>query len=333
MKKFCPFCEQETNIEEINETEELEIRDEVIPVDTKYYRCQNCGEEFEIATEDNDPYAEAYREYRRRKGWPQPEEIKEFREVLGLTQQQFSDLLGIGVATLNRYENGALQSESNNSLISLPLRDPWVLLDFAQNNPNALSKSGLEDLKDHISVYQDGIPELLSNAIHQYGSYPPGIYSGGAPFDFRKFFEVAKILCYNTAQFTTKLQKLFFYVDFKHYKEYGHSITGMRYVRINYGPVPNEYKTWLAAMTEWVGVLESEHKEFDDVCGEEFTSIGVPDLSLFNPEEVGTIMLVKNIFEDSSATALVKFSHQEEGYKKTGHGQSISYEYAKTLQI
>ncbi len=333
MKKFCPFCEQETNVEEINETEELEIRDEMIPVDVKYFRCQNCGEEFEIATEDYDPYAAAYRGYRARKGWPQPEEIKAFREALGLTQQQFSDLLGIGVATLNRYENGALQSESNNSFLSLCMDDPWKLLWFSKRNPDILSSDQRETLIERIEGYLNGVPQLLSDAIERYGSYPASIWSGGRELDFSKFTEVAKILCHETKQFTTKLQKLFFYVDFKHYKEYGLSITGMQYAHLPHGPVPDEYKTWLAALTDWLNILEPEKINFPDYCGEAFSYKGQLDFSLFSLDELATIRFVKEYFAGFTSGEIEEFSHNEKGYLETSPSKCISYEYAADLQI
>ena len=36
-----------------------------------------------------------------------PEEIREGREKLGLTQKQFANLLGVGEATVSRWETGA----------------------------------------------------------------------------------------------------------------------------------------------------------------------------------------------------------------------------------
>lgn len=333
MNTFCPFCEQETKINEIKKTEQLNIRDETIEVERILYQCESCGEEFEIADNQYDPYAIAYREYRDRKGWPQPEQIKEFREALGLSQQQFSGLLGIGVATINRYEKGALQSESNNRLITICMNDPWIIKQFAINNSDILSTKNVEELNKRIIDYLDGIPELLSDAIQQYGTYPPGIMSGEIKFNFRKFFEVAKILCHDTAQFTTKLLKLFFYVDFKHYKDYGQSITGMRYARINYGPVPNEYKTWLAALTDWVKILEPEKVDFGDYCGEILSSTSKPNFNLFSLEELNTINYVKNYFKNYSSKEIEDFSHEEEGYKRTQHSKCISYEFAKDLRI
>src|SRR3990172_10504690 len=103
MNGFCPNCEKESPLIQVRTTEEFNIRGEPIPVEVVYYRCQECGEEFEIPDPDYDPYDLAYREYRQRKGLLQPEQIREVRVKYGLTQKEFSDLLGLGIATLNRY--------------------------------------------------------------------------------------------------------------------------------------------------------------------------------------------------------------------------------------
>ena len=333
MINFCPFCEKETKIEKIMVTEKLDIRGESISVERIYYHCDQCDEEFEVHTDDYDPFDTAYRGYRRRKGWVQPEEIKEFRENLGLTQKQFSDLLGIGIATLNRYENGALQSEASNRMISLSMDDPWILIKFAHNGQTSFSDEEMHQLFQNIERYLDGIPQLVSDAIDRYGSYDASPLSGGRSFDFKKFCEVAKILCHGSKQFTTKLQKLFFYADFKHFKQHNISITGMRYAHLPHGPVPDEYKTWLAALTDWMGILEPERIEFDQYCGEVFEFKGEPNFNLFSLDELNTISYVKEFFENFSSSLIEEFSHKEKGYLMTDQGQCISYEFAEELQI
>lgn len=333
MKAFCPFCEKETDIEKITATEEMEVRDLVIPVEREYYRCAACGEEFEVLEEDYDPYAAAYREYRRQKGWVQPEEIKEFRESLELTQKQFSDLLGIGVATLNRYENGALQSEANNQLLRLCMENPWTLLTFARSNPDALIDDEIDDLSTKIEEIQEGNNRLLMAALNRYGAYPPSILSGGKAFDFNKLREAIKFFCYETEVYKTKLLKLLFYADFKNYKEYGVSITGAQYARLPHGPVPDKFDTWLAACSDWVNVVASSLQEVGDYSGEVYFTDEKPDLNLFTPQEVEILGVVNNFFKGFTSTDIKEFSHKEKGYQETPHSQIISYAYAKYLQI
>ena len=76
MNAFCPNCEKETEQKLIDRIEEINIRGEMIPIHMQFYQCMECGEDFEIPRPDYDPLAEAYHEYRRRKGLVQPEEIK-----------------------------------------------------------------------------------------------------------------------------------------------------------------------------------------------------------------------------------------------------------------
>lgn len=333
MKKICPFCEKESEIEIITNTEEMEIRDLIIPVERAYYRCANCDEEFEIFDENYDPYDAAYREYRRRKGWLQPEDIKSFRESLGLTQQQLSDLLGIGIATLNRYENGALQSEVNNQLIKLCSETPETLLTFAKAKPDALSDSEIQTLTAKMEERYGNNHRLVMTVINRYGSYLPTVLSGGKVFDLKKFCESIKFFCYKTEVYKTKLLKLLFYADFKYYKEQGVSITGTQYARLPLGPVPDKYDTWLAACTDWLNVVVSELREIGDYSGEVFFTENAPNLNLFPPKEVEILGVVNNRFKDFTATDIKNFSHQELGYKETPSNQIISYAYAKDLQI
>jgi putative zinc finger/helix-turn-helix YgiT family protein len=109
MKGVCPGCEKITELEHIITTEEFNIRGELISVKSQYYKCKECGEEFEDPGSKDDPLDKAYREYRRKRGMVQPEEIREMRKRYSLTQKELSNLIGWGGATLSRYENGAIQ--------------------------------------------------------------------------------------------------------------------------------------------------------------------------------------------------------------------------------
>ena len=66
---FCPSCEGEQDLLHIFAREIINIRGEEIPARAEYYRCENCGEEFE-KNGCHDELKEAYAEYRRRKGLP-----------------------------------------------------------------------------------------------------------------------------------------------------------------------------------------------------------------------------------------------------------------------
>lgn len=188
MNKFCPFCEQETTLSKVIETEDMIIRGEIIPVERTFNRCENCGEEFELASNGYDPYDIAYREYRRRKGWVQPEEIKEFREKFGFTQQELSEILGIGIATLNRYENGALQTESINSLIALCMADPqniFRLINAKQNSTSVLNSQSIN--KKLLDLKKDLAKSFTSNESYKKFLQDVGFETDSGQLDERIF--------------------------------------------------------------------------------------------------------------------------------------------------
>src|SRR3990167_669258 len=140
MKGICPNCEKETEIELVKTKEEIQVRGEIIEVEVEYYKCLGCGEEFDDPRSNDDPLDKAYREYRRRHGMLQPEEIRVFRKRYGLTQNELSSLLGWGGATLSRYENGALQDEAHERVLRLAM-EPHNLLKLMEKTEGSLPEN------------------------------------------------------------------------------------------------------------------------------------------------------------------------------------------------
>ena len=144
MKGLCASCEKETNLEIVKAKEVLEVRGEEINVAAEYFKCAECGVEFEN-TRGHDAFNDAYREYRRRHNMLQPESIRDWRKSYGLTQRELSDLLGWGGATLSRYENGALQVDAHEKVLRLAM-EPHNLLKLIGESPDALSNEKRERL-------------------------------------------------------------------------------------------------------------------------------------------------------------------------------------------
>jgi len=66
-------------------------------------RCNNCGN----IVLDEEACQKISDAFRAEADLLTPEQIREKRESLGLSQQTFADLLGVAVSTLSRWENGA----------------------------------------------------------------------------------------------------------------------------------------------------------------------------------------------------------------------------------
>lgn len=331
MKAFCPNCEKETEQNPVSKWEDLEIRGEAIPTLMTFQHCEECGEDFEIPGSAEDPLEAAFREYRKRKGMAQPEEIKRFRKKIGLTQKEWSEVLGIGIATLNRYENGALQSEAHDQVIQLSMQ-PANLRKILESKPTLLSEATRARILQTLRGENQDCGGLLEEAIEQFGSYPPDIWSGYSRFNAEKLFQALSFFCAKDRVVKTKLMKLLFYADFKHFKEHGVSITGVRYAHALHGPVPDQFETWLAAVSEWDPKISYEEQVFGEYVGEVYSSANF-DWSVFSSAELATLATVKTIFQKYSARQIREFSHQEKGYQQTKDGEMISYQFAQALQI
>jgi putative zinc finger/helix-turn-helix YgiT family protein len=330
MNGFCPNCEKESPLLLVRKPEEFNIRGEVISVEVEYYQCVDCGEEFEISKSDFDPYEVAYQEYRARKGLLQPKEIREFRVKHGLTQKEFSKLISIGIATLNRYENGALQTEAQDRVIKIAM-DPSNLLNLISNSQEVLGDTKKQKIIDQLK--EETEVSWLEITKDVFGSYNADLFSGYKRFELGKFFESIKFFCFKDRVFKTKLMKLLFYADFGHFRKYTVSITGARYARLPYGPVPDQFERWLAALTSDDEGVRKEEEWNNDYPGEVFICNSSPDLSIFSPSELRVLATVKELFQDYSAKKLSDFSHSEKGYQETENAHLIPYSYAEQLNL
>jgi len=331
MKGICPNCEKEIEIELVHKTEEIKVRGEPIEVEVEFYKCLVCEEEFEDPRSDHDPLDKAYREYRRRHDMIQPEEIRQLRKRYGFTQSEMNNLLGWGGATLSRYENGALQDEAHGKILHL-ITDPRNLLNLIEKSPNVVPQHKRERLIEELKIAEEEFYSFERILEERFGMYDLDELSGYMKLNLTKLFNAVLFFC-EEGTLKTVLNKLLFYADFKHYKEYTVSITGSKYVHLPHGPVPDHYESYFATLREYDELRVEEIEYSEDIIGEKFISDKKPNLSLFSDTELKIIVDVKLFFKTYNANKIRNFSHNEKGYRETSNGDPISYRYAKDLQI
>ena len=329
MKMYCPNCEKETIQQLVQSTEIFNIRGQSIPVKIEYHHCDECGEDVEHPRPGYDPLGEAYREYRNRVGLLQPEQIKIFRKKLGLTQKEFSEILSIGIATINRYENGALQSESHDQIIRYAM-DPKQLKELVIRNKDKLSEQKVINILEQLESHESGCSDLINETVEKFGNYPADIMSGFMSFNLEKLGEVIKFFCHKGGVVKTKLLKMLFYADFYHYKQYSTSITGLRYAHAPFGPVPDKFDTWLTILKDWKKEINSEVQKFHNYVGEVFISES-PDLKYLDSSEIEILNKISGKLSTFNAAMISEYAHEEIAYKATQDGELISYQYADDL--
>lgn len=329
MKGICPNCEKETELELVYAKEVVEVRGEPIEVDAEFFKCTECEAEFEN-TRGPDSLALAYREYRHRHDMLQPEQIRDWRKQYGLTQIELAQLLGWGGVTLSRYENGALHVESHEKILRLAM-EPRNLMKLIEETPGALSDDKRERLLEELRVADDEVCSFERLFEERFGHYAQDEFSGFRKLDIRKLFNVILFFC-DGGQLKTKLNKLLFYADFKHFKENTISITGARYFHLQYGPVPDDYDYYFAEL-ERARLLDMVEETYGEYTGFKCVTRNQPDLSIFEQSELDSLINVKEYFKDFGSARIMDFSHEEIGYVSTNEGESISYLYAQNLKI
>ena len=171
MKRFCPVCgiEQETEI--IEKEEVSNIRGDEIKALARIRVCSVCGEELFDEELEEENIQRVYDIYRKKHGILSPEEIRNIRESYGLSQRAFAKLLGIGEASIVRYETGALPEKSLSNMIML-LRDPKNMEKLLEKNEDVLSQREkarllrrLEEMSERIKTLM--IPEELYKLLEE----------------------------------------------------------------------------------------------------------------------------------------------------------------------
>jgi putative zinc finger/helix-turn-helix YgiT family protein len=293
-----------------------------------------CGDEILDPNLNRDPFEIAYREYRRKYCLLQPEELRDWRKTYKLTQEELARLLGIGLATISRYENGALQDESHDRLLRLTM-DPSNLLKLIEKSEGVFAEEKEKRLKETLREVQANATSIDSSIYINLGNYEADEFSGYRKLDMSKLYSAILFFCKEGVT-KTKLNKLLFYADFKHFREYTFSITGAKYAHIPFGPAPDNYEIYIGSLNSQGAVTveewEGTSKEGDMIVGDIISAAKKPDLSLFSATELRIMALVKEDFEICNAKQMTDFTHEEVGYQETKTGELISYHYANQLK-
>lgn len=317
--RYCPECEQEVQFAVATHREEHSIRGEKIEMDFPALQCSVCGIELFDEELSGAALRSAYDEVRRRKGMPNPEELKSIRTRMGLSQREFAKLLGWSHITIHRYEKGSLPNEAHATVLNELRVNPGYALSLFQKNQRNFSDDEADKVKSKlIGFFREG----LGSDWEQ----------GNRSFDIDRLGGMVCFFALKTQLVKTKLLKLLWYADFLHFKRYEQSISGMKYVRLPFGPVPDNYNNLLSSL-ENEGIISIEPV----VLGPYDAEIIIPKenskLDCLKEEEGDTLDAVWKQFAYWTARDISSYSHREVAYTATAQRDVIEYKYAKDLSL
>ena len=125
----------------------------------------------------------------------------------------------------------------------------------------------------------------------------------------------------------TVLNKLLYFSDFNHYELYEEHLTGARYRKLPYGPVPHTLDSIVNQMIE-AGQLQRIKTEYFGAQQTRYLPLIKADLTKLKASEKDVIDKVIEHMSDWSATAISSYSHNDLPWEVTSEGKYISYELA-----
>lgn len=326
---LCPECwkEVDARIETYHHVED--IRGVEVEADIEHLICPECGDSIGWAPLVDKGFEKLYRAYRDKLDIPQPEELVELRKQYKFSQRVMAAVLGIGVASLQRYERGSLATDAHAELLR-SMRDPR----FVRRRLLARSKGLTEEECEKALASIAHLPARVEYEIIHFDLLEDVVRAkteetGQRLFDPDRVRETIVYLASHVHDlYRTKLNKVLFYLDFASFREVGVGFTGMRYAKADFGPVPDHYELILVAMLDNLTLSLREKGEGQIVVAQREAC-----LSNFSEAEVQLLDAVcafANTFK--TASALSRYSHQEPGWLETPIGGIISYTYANQLQ-
>ena len=334
--EFCVVCGDDRDLRHEQRSVEYTVRNEKVTVDLSVTTCPVCGTE-EIAEDfGRDPVEVACETYRNNHNLLKPSEIKEIRERYRLSQKSFANLLGMSEATINRYEQGAVQDATHDNAIRA-FHDPEFVKDTLDRRGELLSDWQRTRVQNAITA--GSFSEATFNGqLESQVSMPceRTERTGYKPFDLEKYAAVVVWICSNMSAITpTRLNKLVFYLDFLHFKRSSVSFTGAAYRRVQFGPVPADYRGIQRYLEDrgLVEVIERNYKNGN--TGEEYCP--GPQSEGFSFEfsdlEKSALSTIRKVFDKLTPQEISKKSHDECAWKVTPESEFISYSLSRTLSI
>lgn len=229
-----------------------------------------------------------------------------------MSQQEVANKLEIARATYANLESGKRSPtlEQINAVADLFEISPAQLIDSKVYRPDTpqTTEVQLDQSKDEIKpreVVQEKIEtlrEVLLYVLDKVGAKP------------------------NVGE--TVLYKLLYFIDFDYYEKTGKSITGLQYIRNDYGPTPTITFASVVESMKKADELEVVETKYFNHKQKKYLPVKKPRLERVTGEELKHIDEVLARLSDKTASELTEYSHRDMPWLATKDKQKIRYQLA-----
>jgi transcriptional regulator with XRE-family HTH domain len=233
--------------------------------------------------------------------------IAELRKMKGLSQENLAKSVKISRPSLAQIELG------NRSVDILELQKLSLVLEFSLDDFMSKDFSASQDIdvKEEKKVTKEeeriSVPTLQVNKFKNVLLYILERCAGKP----------------NVGE--TVLYKLLYFSDFNYYELYEEHLTGAKYRKLPYGPVPQKLDTIISQMIE-KGQLQRVKTEYHGYPQTRYLPLEKADLTELRASEKEIIDKVIEQMSDWSAAAISNYSHKDMPWLASKEGEEINYE-------
>ena len=233
--------------------------------------------------------------------------ISELRKLKGLSQEDLAKGIKISRPSLAQIELG------NRSLDVLELQKLAMILEFSLDDfmSKGFSASQYLEVKEEAETYKKeeriSVPTLQVNKFKNVLLYILERCAGKP----------------NVGE--TVLYKLLYFSDFNYFELYEEHLTGAKYRKLPFGPVPQKLDNIINQMID-KGQLQRVKSEYHGYPQTRYLPLEKADLTALKASEKETIDRVIEQMSDWSAAAISNYSHKDMPWLASKEGEEINYE-------
>lgn len=235
--------------------------------------------------------------------------ITDLRKLKGLSQADLADRLKISRPSLAQIELGnrgvdALELQKLSIILGFSL-DEFMSIDFAATDAIEI----IHQVKEPTSGERIAVPKLQVSKFKNVLLYILEKCAGKP----------------NVGE--TMLYKLLYFADFNYYELYEEHLTGAKYRKLPYGPVPQKLDTILNQMID-AGQLQRFKTDYYGLQQTRYLPLTKANLTELKASEKEVIDRVIEQMSDWSASAISNYSHKDMPWLASKEGDEINYELA-----
>ena len=236
--------------------------------------------------------------------------VKAIRKMKGLSQEELAKRIGLSRSSLTQIERGN-RSLTVTELHKMAATFSISLDDFiyAGNVGKTEVLPLVNDVPENQPSIRISIPELQVDKLKNVLLYMLERCAGKP----------------NVGE--TVLNKLLYFCDFNYYEIYEEHLTGLRYKKLPFGPVPQNLDGILTQMVE-ARQLQQVNTDYHGFSQTRYLPLETADLQLFSAAEKAIIDAVIMQMGDWSATKISEYSHKDIPWMATKDGVYINYNLA-----